>query len=257
MSLNNFDAARSIYKKKDDAHWERLEKIISNSKLSTKEMLINFPSFIRRRDLTRVLSDYELFKLIVDRPGSIAELGVYLGAGLFTWSKFLETFCPCDRSRKVYGFESFQGYRQIGVNDRRPEEWIANVVGEKVAEENFLEEMVRLTNDDNLIPGAERCRLIKGDVLETLPKFIEENQGTRFCLIFLDVNLYAPTLAGLRALYPLLVPGGVVALNGFGSPPWEGESKAVEDYFVKSGFALPKLRKFEFSIRPGAYFIKE
>jgi hypothetical protein len=77
--------------------------------------------------------------------------------------------------------------------------------------------MVKLTNQDNLLPGVERCRVITGDILQTVPTFAAGSQGTRLSMIFFDVNLYKPTLTGFRALYPLLVPGGVVAMNGFGS----------------------------------------
>ena len=51
--------------------------------------------------------------------------------------------------------------------------------------------------------------------------------------------------------------GGVVALNGYGSPPWLGETAAFEAYFKEIGQPLPHVRKLSYSIRPGGYFIKE
>jgi Macrocin-O-methyltransferase (TylF) len=253
----SIDEARKLYHRKDDEHWDELQRIVSEGGISFSETLINYPAFIRRREMTRLLADYDLFRMIVDLPGSIAELGVFLGAGLFTWSKLLETFVPGDRSRRVYGFESGGGYRDFAPEDGDPTPWINNVIGRKVVPEGYLDRMVRLTNLDNLIPGVERCRVIAGDILETVPHFAKSNQGTRLCLLFLDVNLYKPTLAGLRALYPLLVPGGVVALNGYGSPPWLGETTALEHYFAEIGQPQPQLRKLRYSIRPGGYFIKE
>jgi hypothetical protein len=251
------DEARQLYQRKDDEHWVELQKVVAESNISFSEMLINYPAFIRRREMVRLLADYDLFRMVLDLPGSIAELGVFLGAGLFTWSKLLETFVPGDRSRRVYGFESGEGYRQLAPEDGNPGPWIENVVGRKVVPAGYLDQMVRLTNLDNLIPGVGRCRVISGNILETVPHFAENNQGIRFCLLFLDVNLYQPTLAGLRAFYPLLVPGGIVALNGFGSPPWLGETVAFEHYFAEIGRPLPRLHKLQHSIRPGAYFIKE
>jgi Macrocin-O-methyltransferase (TylF) len=251
------DLAREAYRRKDGEHWEELQKIVAEGGLALSEVLINYPAFVRRRELTRVLADYDLFRMVVDLPGSIVELGVYLGAGLFTWSKLLETFVPGDRSRKVYGFESGGGYQDFAPEDGDPAPWIENVVGRKVPPPNFLEQMVKLTNHDNLVAGVERCRVVPGDILETVPRFARENQGTRLCLVFLDVNLYKPTLTGLRELYPLLVPGGIVALNGFGSPPWRGEAEALERYFREIGLPAPHLRKLPYSVRPGGYFVKE
>jgi hypothetical protein len=249
--------ARQIYQRRDTDHWDEIQNIITDSQISLSEILVNYPAFIRRREMTRLLADYDLFRMIVDLPGSIAELGVFLGAGLFTWSKLLETFVPGDRSRKVFGFESGTGYRDFAPEDGDPTPWIEKVVGRKIAPSGYLERMIRLTNLDNLIPGVERCQLISGDIVQTAAEFAAKNQGVRLCLLFLDVNLYRPTLASLRALYPLLVPGGIVALNGYGSPPWLGETTALEHYFEETGRAQPHLHKLPYSIRPGGYFVKD
>lgn len=252
----SMDDARKLYERRDSDYWDELQRVIADNNISLKEALINFPAFIRRREMTRLLADYDLFKMVAPLPGSIAELGVYLGAGLFTWSKLMETFAPGDRSRRVYGFESGGGYQDFAPEDGDPTPWIKSVIGPKEVRDGYLERMVRLTNLDNLIPGVERCSVIAGNILETAPRFAAANQGTRLCLIFLDVNLYTPTLAGLRALYPLLVPGGLVALNGYGSPPWLGETAAFEQYFKEIGQPLPRVHKLSYSIRPGGYFFK-
>lgn len=256
MSKADFDKARKLYQHKDEEHWTELCAIIKESGLPLSEVLINFPAFIRRREMTRLLADYDLFRQIVDLPGSIAELGVYLGAGVFTWAKLLETFTPGDRSRKVYGFESEDGYQSFAPEDGNPHPWIERVVGTKMVASSYLDRMVDLTNLDNFIMGAERVRIIKGDILKTVEEFVRNAQGTRFCLLYFDVNLYEPTLAGIRALYPLLMPGGILAFNGYGSPPWQGESAAFELYFKEIGKKQPPLRKFPYSIHPSGYFVK-
>jgi hypothetical protein len=252
----SIDKARALYQQKDETHWQTLEAIVKDGDLPLSELLINFPAFIRRREMTRLLADYDLFRMIVDLPGSIVELGVYLGAGIFTWSKLLETFVPGDRSRRVYGFESGQGYAQLAPEDGTPQPWIDKVVGRKVPPANYLARMAELTNLDNILPGAERCRVVTGNIEETVPEFARANQGTRLSLLYCDVNLYQPTLTGLRHLYPLVMPGGIVAFNGYGSPPWQGETAAVEAYFKEIGAPQPVLRKFPYSIHPSGYFIK-
>jgi hypothetical protein len=256
MTSRKNDLSRASYERKDDEHWIELQNILDEAGITFTDMLLNYPAFIRRREMTRLLADYDLFRLIQDLPGSIVELGVFLGAGLFTWAKLLETFAPGDRSRKVYGFESGSGYGDFAPEDGDPKPWIANMIGPKIVPDGYLDKMVRLTNLDNLLPGVERCRVISGDILETVQAFADNNQGTRLSMIFMDVNLYRPTLAGFRALYPLLVPRGVVAMNGYGSPPWLGETAAFERYFKEIGEPLPLMRKLPYSIRPGGYFIK-
>lgn len=246
-----------LYKNRDSRFWNELEVLLEQYELPLSELLINYPAFIRRRDLPRLLADYELFKLVKNIPGSIAEFGVYLGSGAFTWGKLLETFQPGDRSRLVIGFEGGQGYTNFSNEDGAPDEWIESKVGRKKIDTKFLEKLTKLQNSDNLIAGVDRVKMIYGDIEKTSKEFVENNQGTRFSLLYFDVNLYRPTLTALEQMYPLLSRGGVIAFNGYGAPPWEGESKAIEDYFASQNLPLPKFNKFEFSIHPSAFAVKE
>lgn len=251
------DPSRKVYDDRDEKYWAEMERLVSEYGISFSELLINYPAFIRRRELPRLLADYELFKMIENIPGSIVELGVYLGAGLFTWGNFLETFLPGNRVRKAYGFESGEGYQDLGEEDGDVSPWLDNIIGKKKMDADFVKRMLALKNEDNLIPGLERCRLIVGDIKETVPIFASNSQGNRLSMIYFDVNVYEPTIVGLRELYPLLVPGGVVAFNGYGAPPWEGEARALEEYFKEIGEPLPVMKNFTFSVHPSAYFVKK
>jgi hypothetical protein len=52
------------------------------------------------------------------------------------------------------------------------------------------------------------------------------------------------------------VPGGVVAFDEYGIPPWEGESRAVDEFFAANNIGL-ELRRFTWSSNPGAYVVKK
>lgn len=249
------ETTRQLYEAYEKEHWEKLESLIGGADLSLKDVMSHASAFIRRRELARICSHYELFKLVENLPGSIVELGVFLGGGFFTWTKFLETFCPGDRGRKVYGFEGLKGYEHFTEHDGSCKPWVNRLIGDMVPGEEYLDGMVDLHNKDNFLRGVERCRLIKGDIQETVPSFAKNNLGTRISLLYFDVNLYEPTLIGLRHLIPLMVPGGVVAFNAYGVPPWEGEAKAIEDYFREIGQKMPVMKKFPFSVYPNGYFI--
>ena len=49
--------------------------------------------------------------------------------------------------------------------------------------------------------------------------------------------------------------GGVVCFDEYGLIPWEGESRAVDEYFAPRG--MPALQRMPFSPSPSAYLIKE
>jgi len=250
------DPIREMYDDFDLNHWTELKNIVKDGNLSIEDLLENYLAFIRRRDLPRLLAHYEMFKKIVDLPGSIVELGVYRGSGFFTWANLLETFCPGDRIRKVFGFDDFEGYSKF----RKGKDDAAKIFTSELSynlksDFNLVERLTKLHNDDNILRGIERCRIINGDICKTVPKFVSNTKGLKLSLLYLDVNLYESTKIGLEYFYPLVVPGGIVAFNGYGQQPWEGEAKAIEEFFEKVG-GLPIMKKFPFSIIPSAYFVK-
>jgi hypothetical protein len=237
------------YPSRDARHWQRMEALIQSQGFRLKDALRYFPAYVRRRELPRFLAHYELFKQIVDLPGSIVEVGVYRGAGLFTWTKLMETFCPGDRYRMVYGFDQFSGLTQYTDKDGPRDEETYSSSAEA------MRTLVDVHNQDSLIPGVERCRLIEGDVLETLPQFVKDHPGLRIALLNLDVDLYAPTKVALETLYPLVLKGGIVVFDEYGWEQWPGESRAVDEYFGALG-EQPAIHRFPFSPTPGGYMVK-
>ena len=54
----------------------------------------------------KVMSHAELYKKIIDLPGSIAEFGVYKATSLIRWLSLREIFETAS-TRKVFGFDAF------------------------------------------------------------------------------------------------------------------------------------------------------
>ena len=198
----------------------------------------------------------KFLKKIENLPGSIAELGVFKGNGLFTWGNLLETFCPGDRIRKVFGFDHFKGYDKFSKEDEIAKSFVKSHNHKLDFDFNFIERLNKLHNNDNLLKGVKRTFLVNGDIIKTVPKFIQESKGIRLSLLYLDINLYEPTKTAIEYFYPLVVPGGVIAFTGYGQAPWEGEAKALEELFAKLDYT-PEIHRFKFSTIPSGYFIKK
>jgi hypothetical protein len=242
----------------DKQYWEKLESLLSESEYSYQHVLEQWPVYVRRMYLQRFLAHYELFKQVIDRPGCIVEIGVYRGASFFTWTNLLETFCPTDRTRKVFGFDHFLGLESFQEEDGAHYEKYGKTPGSyrTIDIKREILDLVHIHNQDNLISGVERCRLIEGPVRETVPQFLVDNPGLRIALLHLDVDLYDPTLFALEQLFPLVIKGGLVVLDEYGLIPWQGETKALEDYFLGQGLPIPDIKKFPFSTQPHGYFMK-
>lgn len=216
------------------------------------DILQAFPVYARRVHLKRFLAHYTLFQKVIDLPGDIVELGVYRGVSLMSWANFLEIHCMGDRQRKVWGFDSFEGLGSIEIEDGDPEPNVGKAFGGYQADAEPLEDAISIFDADRFIPYKPRVELVKGDICETVPQWVKDNPGVRISLLHFDCDLYKPTLAGLEALWPLVVDGGVVLFDEYGIAPWEGESKAVDQFFAGSGL----LQRFPWSSNPGAWLVK-
>jgi hypothetical protein len=246
------------YEARDKILWETMENMFEKHNFTTEQILRNWPAYILRRDLPRLLAHYELFKQVIDLPGNIIELGIYKGASFFTWANLLESFCSTDRHRKVFGFDHFEGLKkdQFTEQDGATDAWVHKQPEEYKCSAEEIRALVQIHNADNMLPGAERCRLIEGDVLETLPQFLKDNPGLKISLLHLDMDLYLPTKFALELLYPLVVTGGIICFDEYGLIPWEGETRAVDEFFANFP-APPVIKKFPFVHIPHGYMIKQ
>lgn len=236
---------------------EVLERLYESTELSTFEMFRNFPTFTPRFNIARFLAHYEIFKKIVEVPGVIVDLGVYRGASTFTWAKLCEIFCPTDIWKLVYGFDTFEGFPDITeqdgpiseVNDRRKGGYFGGASAEqdlRLAQEAM--------NHDRHLRHIDRIRFVKGDVVETVPQFVEEKgNGLKIALLNLDLDIYLPTLVALEHFVPRMVHGGIILLDEYASTVFGGESKAVDEYFQDTLGRRPTIKKFTWHSNPSGY----
>ena len=92
-------------------------RIFSECPDSVEVKLENFPKYIRRQDLTRLLARYEIFKKVMDVKGSIVECGVFRGFGLMAWANFSAVLEPANLTRRIYGFDTFCGFPSVDKKD--------------------------------------------------------------------------------------------------------------------------------------------
>lgn len=211
--------------------------------------------YMRRVILGRLMARYEAFKLSMDLPGSIVELGVFKGESLLFFAKLVEIMLANDRSCRVIGFDSFEGFPSLHEKDGK-ENLKADLRVGGWSSRDYYEELKVLLNVFDHDRGAgnkPRVELIKGDISRTVPEYAEANPGMRIKLLHLDCDLYEPTLVGLQTLYDRVVKGGVILLDEYGLTEYPGESRAVDEFFADKPVTI---KKFPFYTTPGGYIIK-
>jgi hypothetical protein len=240
----------------DDNVEAMLEKHFDKYNISRREIWRNFQIYTRRVFLKRFLAHYELYQRIFNLPGDIVELGVYRGASLMSWANFMEIRNMGDRHRKVVGFDNFKGFGTLEDKDGREDISVGKKAGGFNSDEfeDQLLDAIRIFDADRFIPYKPRIHLVKGNIEETVPEYVNEHPGMRIALLHFDADLYRPTLVALEYLWPLVVSGGIVAFDEYAIPPWEGESKAVDEFFADKKV---KLQRFDWTSNPGAFIVKE
>lgn len=138
-------------------------------------------------------------------PGAIVECGVWRGGMLKAALLALESL---GESRAVWGYDTFTGMTETGPND---------IGGVPVGHLAVPEAEVRAYL-------GERVHLVVGDVRQTVAVEAPE----QIAILRLDVDWYDNTRACLEALYPRLVPGGVLLIDDYNH--WQGCIKAVDEY---------------------------
>lgn len=236
---------------------EALEALYERTELSTFEMFRNFPVFTPRFNLARFLAHYEIFKKITEVPGVIIDLGVYRGGSAFTWAKLCEILCPTDIRKAVIGFDTFSGFTEISAEDGL-ENPIQDVVPGGYFGGSSIEADLRLAqeamNHDRHLRHKDRIQFIKGDVCETIPQYVvEKGEGLRVALLNLDLDLYDPTRVALEYFVPRMARGGVIVVDEYAVDTFGGETKAVDEYFVRRFGKRPRVIKFPWHSNPTGF----
>ncbi len=207
---------------------------------STEDKLATFPRYVRRQQLKRFLALYEIFKLVLPVKGSIVECGVFRGFGLMTWAKLSTILEPENFIRLIYGFDSFSGFPTVGDADRN--RGVEHKVGALQADSyEELSRLIELYDQDRFLGHLEKVRLIRGDVAETAPRFVEENPHLLVSLLFLDLDLYKGTKAAIEAFVPRMPSGAVIAFDELDNPQWPGETTALLETLSIRKLALQRI----------------
>lgn len=208
---------------------------------SWETKLENFPKYVRRQNLTRFLALYELYKRQLPIKGSVIECGVNHGFGIMSWAKFSAILEPVNLSRRIYGFDTFEGFPGVSEQDRSAASQHVKVgdLAADVYEE--LGELVDIYDSSRFLGHVNKVNLVRGDALETIPQFVKDNPHLVVSLLFMDFDLYEPTKVALEHFLPRMPKGAVLAFDELDNPLWPGETLAMLEAHAKRPLRIERL----------------
>jgi len=228
--------------------------LFDQSKCPLDKKLHNFTKYVRRQSIARFLAQYELFKRQLNIKGSIVECGVHNGGGAMAWAKISSILEPYNYHRMIYAFDTFEGFPNISEKDKT----LYNLNARKgsFAENDYniyeeLQEVIKEYDENRFINHKQKIELIKGDANFTIPEFLKKNKHVLISLLYLDFDIYEPTVTALNFFLPIMPKGSILAFDELNNPEWPGETQAILENLNLNHF---KLECFDFE--PNISFIQ-
>lgn len=229
---------------------QQLEKYlykISGSK-NAHYIAENFTKYSSRQELTRFIFRRDLFEKIISSKGSIIECGVCTGSGLMAWAQLSSIMEPMAFNRRIYGFDTFEGFPSIHDKDNYGSHDHGKNVGD-IRDESYddLLNCIKIYDSNRFIGDVDKVEIIKGDFLVTSESFINDNPHLIISLLYLDFDLYEPTKKALELFLPRMHKGAVIGFDEINNPNWPGETLAllekmnINDYSINKFYYEPHM----------------
>lgn len=182
-----------------------------------------WPLFCSRSTTAKYFAIHNLFRSVLDVPGHIIEFGCYRGANLIFLGHLLQTYAP-NGFKRIHAFDSFEGLQTIEDKDVAEQ-----FRGDYAADHQQVNEVIKSQGLETYVS------VIKGDISETLPGFLDKNQHLSYSLLYCDVDLYRPTRDILFLMHERLSHGGIFILDQWNCLDWPGETLAVREFLAEHG----------------------
>jgi hypothetical protein len=196
-------------------------------------------AYLKRQVLSRILYLDHLYKQVVDVPGVICEFGVQWGGTLATLVNLRGIYEPFNHSRQIFGFDTFEGFPAVDPKDGGHSD--AGDYAVSAGYEQELGRLLELHEQFSPLPHLKKHELVKGDVTETFPIWLEQKPHAIVAMAIFDMDIYQPTREVLNQIIPRLTKGSILVFDELNCPYFPGETQAVMETL---GLNNLRLRRF-------------
>ena len=219
---------------------EDLKQLFTTSPIPLDHLMVNLQFYMRSSVLAKVLYIDELYRKIVNLPGSIFEFGAWYGSNLVLFENLRAIYDPYNYTRKVVGFDTFEGYANLSRNDGNSDLVKQNQYSVPNNYIEHLEKNLKYHQKENSLPHKNKVELVRGEASQTIVQYLTDNPHTMISLAYFDMQLYEPTKECLKAIKPYLIKGAIIALDEINNDDFPGETIAFREVFGLDNFEIYK-----------------
>lgn len=218
--------------------YRKLLEMSKRCPIPDNEILGNLGLFHVRGSFGRMLFMHMLYLRALKTHGVIVEFGVRWGQNMALFTTFRNMYEPYNISRKIIGFDSFEGFPSVSIQDGSSP--AAHVGGLSVTPdyENYLGELLSVHEQLSPRSHIKKYELVKGDVLKTLPAYLTRHPETIIALAYFDLDLYEPTKKCLEVIRPYLSKNSVIGFDELILDEFPGETQALREAWGFSNFEI-------------------
>ncbi len=207
-----------------------------------EELMVNLHMYTRSSVLAKILYVNELYELIIKTPGVIMEFGVWWGANMVTFENLRAIYEPYNYTRKIIGFDTFDGYKGIANQDSNSELIVESNYGVTRNYAQYLANLMEYHRAENSMPNKKKYEIMEGDATKTIEKYLKSHPETIIALAYFDMQLYTPTKKCLEAILPHLTKGSVIAMDELNNEDFPGETIAFKEIIGTNAYKLIRSR---------------
>lgn len=230
MSQTNFQETVRLRASDTEVEaYEALSQTLRDNPIPPHQLLAHLPLFLTRSSLAHVLFMSDLYRQALNVHGDILEFGVRWGRNLALFASLRNILEPHNYARRIIGFDTFEGFASLSEKDGAD-----NILkdGNLAVSDDWMDQLnVLLGHHEALAPrpALKRYELVKGDVVDTFPAWLEQHPESLVSLAYFDMDIYRPTREALQALLPRLTKGSVIGFDELCLTAFPGETVALRE----------------------------
>ena len=223
----------------------RLINLFQSSPLPPEDLLFNLGLYTRSSLLVKFLVMYDLYKRFLIIPGVLMEFGTWWGQNLVLLENLRAILEPFNKQRRIIGFDTFSGYPLPSQKDGISDVWKEGSYATSEDYREYLAGLLKTHEESNVLGHVKgNHKLIKGDVVTTVPNYFHEVPETIVAFAYFDMGLYEPTKAALQAIKPHLVSGSLILLDELIWCETPGEALAFKEVFQATEYSIEKIQLY-------------